>query len=312
MKITILTRSPNSLIEPAWAVINNLLFPGIYRRGPFAVQNSLLKGLDMLSIDYSFNPSKKEISETVCVLAGVGPLKWAIREKQKGNIKKIIAGPNIVAAPDEANGIILNDLIDIVVTPSEWVKDFFSTYKNGFDKKIKIWAAGVDTDFFKPKKSKLEKGNDFLIYFKTNNYNLLNNIKQELANQNLSYTVLNYGKYGVGEYFDLLENSKYMIYLSESETQGIALQEAWACDIPTLVWDKGFWSYKRYFWKGLTNAPYMKDICGIRFKEESEFASKLLNFLELKPEYKPRDYVLNNFSLKKSAQNYLAIIEVTG
>ena len=32
-----------------------------------------------------------------------------------------------------------------------------------------------------------------------------------------------------------------MIFLVEHETQGIAYQEAMACDVPILAWDQGNW-----------------------------------------------------------------------
>lgn len=309
MKITFLTKAPGSIIEPIYFTIKKVLFPGIDRRGPFAVQNSLLKGLDLLKVDYRFNPPKKDISEIVCVLAGVRPLKWAIKNKQKGNIKKIIAGPNIVVTPEEANGILLNDMIDIVITPSEWVKDFYSSFKKDFNKKIKIWAAGVDTDYFKPNEN-MSKNIGFLVYVKSKNNKLLTFILPELIKRGITYSILYYGKYERNHYLDMLRKSRYMIYLNESESQGIALHEAWSCDVPTLVWDRGFFQYKKYEWHGKTNAPYLIEDCGIRFRGESDFSSKLSEFLEKTNNYEPRRHALENFSLIKSAQNYMALLKV--
>ena len=61
----------------------------------------------------------------------------------QSKVEKIIAGPNIIITPEDADGILLNKAIDLVIVPSQWIKDFYSSFKLGFDEKIRTWPAGV-------------------------------------------------------------------------------------------------------------------------------------------------------------------------
>jgi len=145
MKITILTLSPDiSFLKRFYLwfkeYIKNHFF---YYGGPSAVLNSLIRGSHVLDVDYQINPKVKDVSDVVCVISGVNSLRWAIKAKKRGKIKKIIAGPNIVITPEDAGGILLDETVDLVIVPSQWVKDFYASFKLGFDEKIRVWPAGV-------------------------------------------------------------------------------------------------------------------------------------------------------------------------
>ena len=99
MKLNILTKKPYSIVT----TFKNLLHP---LRGPQAVLDSLCKGLDELNIDYTLNP--KTVSDTVVVLQNTNALQMAIDLKKQGKIKQLLAGPNIVITPKDANGILEN------------------------------------------------------------------------------------------------------------------------------------------------------------------------------------------------------------
>jgi len=179
-KITLLTLSPESSLLKRFYLwlrgyIRNHLF---YYGGPSAVLDSLIRGFDILDVDYQLNPKTKDISDVVCVISGVDALKWAIKTKKQGKIKKIIAGPNIVITPEDAGGILLDETVNLVIVPSQWVKDFYASFKPRFDEKIKVWPAGVKVC---PESKQERKG--CLIYKKSVNEKLFKFIVQYLKSQ---------------------------------------------------------------------------------------------------------------------------------
>jgi hypothetical protein len=307
MKIIILTLSPGASFSRRFLrntkifIRNKFFFYG----GPQSVLDSLVRGFQGLGVEYNLNPKEELISGAVGVLSDVGALKWAIEAKENGRINKIVAGPNIVISPKDEGEIIQNLVIDVVLAPSQWVKDFWLSIAPALESKIRIWAAGVEI----PKEVKTER-RGCLVYKKKVNEDLFQKVISELEHRKILYKVINWGSYKQSEYFELLENSKFMIYLQESESQGIALAEAWARNVPTLVWDKGHWERYGYRWeaKGIS-APYLTGECGMFFEGENDFVDKLDKFSGGLSKYRPREYVLNNFSDKIASNNYLKIIQ---
>ena len=107
-----------------------------------------------------------------------------------------------------------------------------------------------------------------------------------------------------------MEETKFLIYLQESESQGMALQEAWAHNVPTLVWNSittspltGSKTYEK------VAAPYLTDESGEFFKDFEEFKNKLQKFIEKLNYFRPAEYCKNNLSIEKSAEIYVNIIE---
>ncbi|HYV33333.1 MAG TPA: hypothetical protein VE973_00590, partial [Candidatus Limnocylindria bacterium] len=266
--------------------------------GPEAVFESLLNGLKELNINYTLNTRPTEPIEYACVLNGVKTLEWAISQKQKGLIKKIIAGPNLVVTPFDENAIIKHPAIDKIVVPSQWVKDFYISEAPELANKIHIWAAGVNV----PKPEQSEKKLDFLIFYKSNP-GLYKQVADYLSVNNYKFSAVVYGKYDRAEYFRLLSLSKFVIYLSDSESQGLAMFEAWARNVPTFVWERGFMQSGKHTWQGNTASPYLTNETGRSFRDFKEFESQILNFIS--GSYSPKQYIEQNFTYKISAQKYL-------
>jgi len=271
-------------------------------RGPEAVRQSLFTGFKELGVEFSFNARVNRPIEVACVLSGVKTLRWAIGLKKKGLIKKIIAGPNIAVSPKEENGLLEHSSIDKVVVPSCWIRDFYLTLSPSLAEKIQVWPAGVTV----PPKTAKKKKYDFLVYNKIGENILFLDIREFLKGNDANFKIITYGKFNQKEYFELLDESKYEIYLSESESQGLAMFEAWARDVPTLVWERGFWQKGANSWNGFTTSEYLTKQEGLRFKDFKEF--KVL-FLKLSREkFSPREYISKNFTNRIGAKNYLTVI----
>lgn len=304
MSLIILTKSPKISLfsqESYKRILAKILNRN---RGPKAVTSSLLRGLKSINYPYKLNPRADEINDddTIWVNESLEALKWAVKSKENN---KLIIGPNLVITPLDRNGIICDDSIDIILQPSEWTKNFYISIKPALSEKIKVWPAGVEI----PDLIQTPKIIDVLIYIK--NYpknNLLEKIKMCLINKNMTFDLVVYGKFKQSDYFNKLQKSKSLIYISNSESQGLSIQEAWARNIPTLALDQNIFKYKQYHFPSIhISAPYLNDQAGMffNFNNFNEVFAKFWNNLN---GFTPREYVINNLSDKVCAQKFINII----
>lgn len=274
-------------------------------RGPQAVAGSLMRGLRKSGVSIGINEKPRELIDVACVLSGVCTLKKVIEWKRVGLVRKIIAGPNIVAFPEDANGIMCDPAIDVIVVPAQWVKDLWVSLRSELESRIFVWAAGVHD----PEGMSVAKRNGFLIYKKHVPVEIFDTVVSYFDKRHIPYTVLEYGSFGQAEYFSFLKKVEGVIYLTESESQGLALAEAWIRNVPTLIWDRNLFQGGGYEWKGASSAPYLTDACGARFKYAEEFGNIFEHFKENIKTFHSREYALEHFTDKKSAEHYLSIIK---
>lgn len=243
------------------------------QRGPDAVRESLLRGLKELNVPYRYNPTV--INETTLVLSGVDALKDAIKARKAGQVSKLIAGPNVTIHPDDRDGILRDPNIDKVLVPSKWVADFWIHEAPELSSKIIIWPAGVAVA-----KASSRNGAP-IIYDKLGDRALLSAIKEVTPPETIIFT---YGSFSKSRYLKALETAPFLIYLSESESQGLALQEAWAHDVPTLVNKSESWHWSEFSWQSeLINAPYLTEETGMVFKSVSELPQLIEQMSTLHP-----------------------------
>ena len=174
---------------------------------------------------------------------------------------------------------------------------------------------GIDTDSFKPSK---EKKDIVLIYFKQRFKEELEKVKAILRSKNLDFRVIVYGNYIESDYQNLLGRSKYIIWVGRQESQGLALQEALASDVPILVWDVSYMGHsdpnsgftpEESAYKNTTSAPYFSESCGLKIKEIEELPSAI-DFMESNlKKFKPRDFIVSNLSLDGRAREFLGFYE---
>ncbi len=313
-KITILTQEPGrpslfSLSEFLLRTKALLFFLTRNRRfqhvgGPSRVVAELLRGFMALRVDYVLNPKPEDVTDTVCVISGVPALRWAIAAKKRGLIKKLVAGPN-VAMPLDENGLIFNEMVDVFLVPAQWVKDFCCSFKPDFCKNIMVWASGVYVSETPKKRSERE---GCLIFKKNGDERVFEKVTSVLQKRQIPFRVITYGAYYREDYLRLLRDSKFLIYLSKSESQGLALHEAWAHDVPTLVWNGEHLKTLDYEWPGSSPAPYLHEETGMFFDDTDVFEESLQSFLSSMDRFSPRRYHLKHFTPEVSARRFLDII----
>ncbi|MBC7981813.1 hypothetical protein H7X65_01935 [Candidatus Parcubacteria bacterium] len=298
--ISIYTRTNNIAKKEFWKYsIKKML--GKYS-GPDAVLDSLVRGLTELGIPFEVNPGKPKY-KTIHVLSGISILQEMIAKRSAGKIEVLIAGPTLVETPYDYDNIIQSNQIDLILFPSKWTKDFYVSLVASLDKKIKIWPAGV---LIPEKASRKEKT---LIFKKNIPEDTYNQIIKIIKDKDTPYDIITYGTYGRKEYQEKLESASVLIYLQTTESQGLALQEAWSYDVPTLVWKNTEWKTEKYSWYDeKISAPYLTDDSGSFFTTET-LSRELDAIINNTSSFTPRKYCMENLSDKASAQKYLEIIK---
>lgn len=285
------------------------------QRGADVVFASLKRDLNLRGINYKLNKTP-EAGDTLHVISNIEALKWAIDFKQTTSTTKtrLIAGPNLVIIPTDNDSILASSEIDKIILNSEWTKEFYSRELRTVKDKISIWPAGVvipEMSLQGRMSEKLEK-DICLLFIKSVPREIEEKAIQGLAEKKIPTNVIRYGHYKQIDYFEALTKSTFMIYLQEVESQGIALQEAWARNIPTLIWNKGSFTYPTgQVVTGNIASPFLNPASGMFFEGERDFKQKLEIFLTSMHAgtFTPRQYCIDNLSDNASAEIYVKILE---
>jgi hypothetical protein len=146
------------------------------------------------------------------------------------------------------------------------------------------------------------------IYIKFRQANIVNAIKSIFTPD---YTFV-YGSYKEDEYLQALKQSKFGVWVGCHESQGFALQEALACDVPLIVLDvdsmgqqTGCRIHVSDAGCGVTSTPYWDDRCGVKITSESGLQVALEKINEWK--HHPRDFVTQNLSAEVCAKKFQAL-----
>ena len=305
--------------------------------GPGKVAVNLKRGLEELGIEYENN----EKGDYNILLHG-GSCVGIFLEK-KLDPKKTLIGPCVEAFMGD--NTILSENYENYVAASPWHKDLYENYSkiSKGEKTVFYWPCGIDTEFYKPFE-KANKYHDYLLYDKNSHANYHYWLRDFFNDkgQNMSYALgnTNYENIGLKAYSDC---SKYCISANASETQGFGIMEIMSMNLPIFCLDKNYhWSYGLISSKvESSSCPYFSEECGIMLhmkdyvndyqskfdkikppcgdiidyaKCNEEFKINLLKekfdlFLNNLESYSPRQYILDNHTLKRGAQKLIDIFE---
>jgi hypothetical protein len=223
-----------------------------------------------------------------------------------------VLGPGLLDHPALAPALMEDSRFRSYLVPSDWMSALFSPV---YGARVGIWYAGIDLDDW-PDYAAHPKDVDFLVYDKirwdreARIEGLVRPMLAQMEQRGLRFEVLRYGHYSVPAYRKLLARARGMLFLCEHETQGIAYQEAMACNVPILAWVNGRWIDPQRSRFGsepvaATSVPLFSDECGERFTSADEGVRALDRFLARRATYQPRRYVAENLSLERSGRMYL-------
>jgi len=276
--------------------------------GSVSIPRTLSETLTKMNEEFLYNPETlpKKIKD-VWIFKDVRILKKAIQWKKEGKIDKLIVGPFICNHPSEYNQITLSKEIDSLVFFSEWHKVMFEHYSSPL-KNATIWFSGVDINKWKPSNIVKQK---CLIYYKTPNSKLLNVVYNKLNQSNIEPILLKYGSYTPEGYKTALDQAQFCIFISVTETQGVALLESWSMNVPTLVWNSAIWEYQGFKYEKASSCPYLNSKLGLDFKGIKDFEITFDSFLNKINDFTPREIVSNNFKTTDSAERFIKILSET-
>jgi hypothetical protein len=241
----------------------------------------------------------------VGVLSDLDALAEAIEWRRGGADRRLLAGPNLVTLPSDEPELMTAPEIDVCLVPSEWVKRLYEEDSPGLRGRVAVWPAGVDPAYWSPG----DPARGAVIYLKRLGRQRsiddveLARVRQALKSTGFQVTLLHYGSFRLSAYRDALRAAELLVFFSPSESQCLALAEAWAAGVPTLVWDCGRLEYRGRVING-SSAPYLSPATGLEFVDVTALAELLDHWAELRPRFRPREWVLENMTDAVSARAY--------
>jgi hypothetical protein len=275
------------------------------------VVNSVVRGLNQLGVHYNFNPrSMQDVGDVVVVLSNPPALIQAVEWKRIGRIKHLLAGPNLFVRPSEWNGLAKSPEIDAFIQPSSWPIDYWRELEPDIKINIAIWPAGVDETFWQPSNQDKSSNKNVLVYCKaeSDGPKFYAQVEHHVRSHGWNPIRITYGSYNQQHYKSVLDQCRFAVFLSRSESQGLALAECWAMNVPTLVWNPGTAYIAGKATHTASAAPYLTAATGQFWKDFDEFDTRLQQFNSWYPQCTPRDWVLENMTDKVSAQLLLNLI----
>jgi hypothetical protein len=237
------------------------------------------------------------LANTVIVLSGASTLRQAIGLKREGRIARLLAGPNIMVFPSEHPGLLADPEVDLCITPADWVCEMYERDCPALKGRCAAWPAGVDTAYWCPGPLVRQPGE--VLVFDKQALGLQDSLSDYIAvlkRRNYRVSVISYGSYTPDEYLSRLRRASLMVGFSTSESQGIAWAEAWATNVPTLVWCRAQHSWSAGHTVMASTAPYLCDRTGLFFASVADFGDALTRWASSRELFDPRQWVLEHMS----------------
>jgi hypothetical protein len=277
--------------------------------GHQAVTRSLVEGLTKIGADFNYNPPEDDrILENVIVLSGPQTLRNAISLKEQGKIRFLLAGPNISDSVLDEDQIVGHPAIDFFVVPSSWIEVNVVKQLPSLTNKVLCWPVGVDTAYWTPQKKRSEK--NVVVYWKTENEQFCENVENVLKSNGYTPLRIRYGNYHPLHYRAALNKSAFAVFVSRSESQGVALAEAWAMDVPTLVWDPGELTFNGRTFEEVSACPYLSTETGKRWVTIDELNGLVATYYRYSDQFKPKSHASRLFSDEVCASSLLNFISL--
>lgn len=292
-----------TLLDLNHHVIRRPFFNSVYR-GPKVGINSTYKSIEEFNVVRRYNPDWS--GEKIWIPAG--RLNRAPHLPHvPSNGCQIVYGPNI-HIEDMANKPYLDHKEVTFLVPCEWVAKASKKYLPQAN--TVVFPYGIEI----PKLDLLSNAEVIIVYIKNekNRTKLEKEVQivKDFAKSNgLTIKFFEYGQYKKSHFLDSLKTAKFAVWFGQTESQGIALLEAWSYDVPTLVRRKDSWLDPDGEVFMAAAAPYLNSRRGEYTKTESLTVSDLENFVARLHEFDPRQSLISHLDLATTAQRFRSIFK---
>ncbi|MBA8905497.1 hypothetical protein N7E70_021070 [Aminobacter sp. NyZ550] len=264
-----------------------------------AVTRSLVEGLQQLpGVDWLYARRYGSLrAKTVHAVADVRSVRTGIAAKRNGLCDRLIVGPNIVVRAFEDDAVLASPEIDMVLVPSRWVKAAYEADEPRLIGKIAVWPAGVDADEWAPSGGERRT----VLLYEKRQPEAAANAAEVIRAAGYEPVTIRYGNYQPEEFKRALDEAVACVVVGQSESQGLALAEAWSMDVPTFVRrfdvipDEG---------TPCSAAPYLTDATGAFWSTSDELRQLLASGMD---GYAPREWVLANNTDRHAAEALVRI-----
>ena len=198
--------------------------------------------------------------------------------------------------------------------PSDWALEVW-VRENFAQCPLRRYSFGIDTDRWRARQP-TNKDAPILLYFKNRFPVEYERVEREINRLGLPYILIRYGSYKEADYLEALQQCSFIVWLGRQESQGIALQEALASDVPILVLDalsvfdvyaRGYKFPERVRSLRSTSAPYFDERCGRIVDSLDELSEGIAYMFDHFHEFRPREYVLDNLTLERRANAFVQL-----
>jgi hypothetical protein len=276
------------------------------------VLSSLCRGLAALRLPFEHNPRRFGAAETVGVISDLDALAAAIAWRRASPHRRLVAGPNLVILPSDAPDLMTAPEIDVCLVPSDWVRDVYEHDAPALAGRLAVWPAGVDATFWAPAARSPGSVRQALLYRKdlagqrNASNELISEARATLERAGFAVTYVAYGTYERADYRAMLHDADVVVFFSATESQCLALVEAWAADVPTLVWSCGQMHYRGRVFKS-SSAPYLAPANGRWFSDVAGLAALLKEWDGVRADLAPREWVLEHMTDEQCARAYWSL-----
>jgi hypothetical protein len=210
----------------------------------------------------------------------------------------VFLGPNIDFSLSANRELINTFPRRKFLVPSEWVINY-ATVNWGVDShELLVWGAGIDSEKWAPSGSQYERPL-VLFYIKSKRFEVLSNSYYELLiAKGFQIQFLHYGEYAQETYIKQLKRTKFMIFFGDTESQGLAMFQAWAMNVPTLVINVNKLDHLGRTFEA-SSGPYLNLQTGSFMEPDDDPAVILGRWLIDLESFHPRDWILENFTIEK-------------
>jgi hypothetical protein len=295
-------RALRPIVKPGVPLPATSQYPGHY-----AVTRSVVEGLQQIGADFNFNPERmSEVGQVVYAPANEA-LRQAVEWKRAGVVETLLAGPVNALSPFEEHGLLLAPELDGLIVASEWVRDLYRDSAPQLVAKCRICPCGIDPESWRPTTPASDRA---VIYWKSGPESQCANVERLVEAHGFRPVRIRYGSYDGDIYRATLDGAAIAVFLSAFETQGVALAEAWAMNVATLVWNPlAPTDWRGWRFTSGSSAPYLSASTGVFWQSLDDLAAALACAQRRDGRWQPREWVLAHMTDAICARRLFTAIE---